>query len=389
MGAGAWAKLLNGTCVTIPTRNNVPAFAMPFREFTIHTVFGEPPGTSGIQAASCGCGFRTDTQGNGVGSIGTARIDPFNLPNNSTAYGEIYGRKVVGNPVLLKARNGYNLYFAANDLYRWLPRAMYVPNYYNNFASGPSIQWGHLATPVRRRLKGTASLNNSNYANRYGFNFTDATTPINGQPDYLGQLHPAHCIWTNKGLDEPFLAVDYYEQSGQNPNAEVLKLWTVPFCDPLRARNASGGVVGTYIGYTMIHYFSFAFVHYGDATVTVTNQDGSTTTTSPFLPQNYRGMPDGNGNKPKINHANQLWTVDTHIFMVNTDPSIGSPKIASLRHWFYNDATAEPDPVNEYFYAIHGALQSQWVFPVEFNLIGGQTQTIQFGFTSMRIYLTP
>lgn len=389
MAAGAWAKLLNGTCVNIPTRNNIPAFAMPFREFTIHTVFGEPPGNFNVNSATCGCGFRTDAQGNGVGSIGTARIDPFSLPNGSTAYGETYGRRVTANPITMKTIGGADLYFATNDLYRWQPRAMYVPNYYQNFASGPSIQWGHLATPVRRRMKGVSGPNNSNYQNRYSFDFTDAGSPINNQPDYLGQLHPAHCFWTNKGLIEPFLAETYYEQTGQSPNAEITKLWTVPFCDPLRARNSSGTVLGTFIGYTMIHYFSFAFVHYGDATVAVTNQDGSTTTTSPFLPENYRGLPDGTGKKPKINNSYQLWTVDTHIFMVNDTPSVGSPKIASVRHWFYNDPTAEPDPINEYFYTIHGALQSQWTFPVEFNIVGGQPQTIQFSFSSMRVYLTP
>ena len=388
MAYGAWAKLVSGTCLTVPTRNNIPAFALPFREFTVHTVFGDPPGTFGIQAAMCGCGFRTDTMGNGVGSIGTARIDPFNLPNGSTAYGEPYGRRVE-NPVVLKTISGGDLYFASNDLYRWKPRAMYVPNYYQNFSSGPSIQWGHLATTVRRRLKGVSGANNSNYQKRYKFNFTDATVPINGQTDYLGQLHPAHCIWTNKGLVEPFLAETHYEQTGQSPNPENNRQWTIPFCDPLRARDSSGTVLGTFIGYTMIHYFSFAFVHYGDHTETTTNQNGQATTTNPFLPENYRGTPDNTGKKPRILNSNQLWTIDTHVFMVCDTPQVGSPKVASIRHWFYNDPTAEPDPVNEYFYAVHGPLQSQYIFPVQFNMVGDVAQTIQFGFSSMRVYLTP
>lgn len=388
MGAGAWAKLINGTCISVPTRNSLPAFAMPFKEFTAHTVFGDPPGTFNIQAATCGCGFRTDVMGNGVGGIGTAKIEPFSLPSGSTAYGEVYGRRVA-DPVKLKSINGGGIYFAENDLYRWLPRAMFLPNYYNNFASGPSIQWGHLATPLARRLKGVSGQNNSNYQNRYGFDFTDAATPINNQKDYLGQLHPGHCFWTNKDLNEPFLAITHYEQTGQLPKTEEHKMWTVPFCDPLRVRDSTGNILGKFIGYTIIHYFSFAFVHYGDATATVTNQDGTTTITNLFLPENYRGIPDGTGKKPKINNSNQLWTIDSHIFIVCDNQQIGSPKIASLRHWFYNDATANPDPANEYFYAVHGTLQSEWVFPVEFTKVGGQLQTIQFGFSSMRVYLTP
>lgn len=382
MAYGAWAQSIHGTCVSEPLRGGLSAVCTPYREFTVHTVLADPPAGAGYETGTFACGQNTP----GVSS-GTASLPQFSVQSTVVSSGDVYGRRPVypNTPVALTQVDGTPVLFNAADLAPWRKRARYSPNIYQMFAQGPAVERAHFVTEVRRRLKGSGTLNNKNYQNRYQFDFTDATTPIFGQTDWLGQLHPASHFWTNKGVNEPFLAVTHYEQSGQSPPSESHKQWLLPFCSPLTVRNTAGTSLGQYIGYTVIYYWSFAFVHYADTNLSRPDIN-SGTPTKVFLPEDYR---DTNPvAKRRINHINQLWTLDGHWFMVGTGTA-GSPKIGSTRYWFYNDATASVNPCDPYYYAIHGPFQGKWEFDVAFDHVGGGSENIRLGLSSMRAYVTP
>lgn len=402
MARGAWAHTLSGDCI------NMAEPCMPYKTFTIHTLlgpsFGPQPFYTGGTFCSCGRVYPED-------DYGTGRFLPTDYDNTAIPYAPTYGRQpdssgLYNYTVTPKHIDGSEIYFNPVDLAYWYDRKRWIPSPsfgMKQAVTGPPVKWAHVAIPVQRRLRGNVLRNNNNYENRYNFNFTDASItaadgsnsggPIYGQTDWLGQLHPGSYFWTNKNLNEPFKAVNFYEESGQSPELESNRQWIIPFCSPMNVRSASNGIIGQYTGYALVHYFSFAFVHFGDAKVIVTDPEtNQQKTTKPFLPCDYREEIPPDGNCKKINHAYQLWTLDTHWFMVGTN-GIGSPKIGSIRHWFYNDPNKDPKACNPYFYCMHGTPEalpaSLWRFNVQFNQTDSTTKVIQFGLTGLGMQIAP
>ena len=403
MASGAWAETLYGDCV-----NNLKG-CMPFKTVTIHTLmgpsFGPQPFYNGAGFCSCGKVSPSDDAETGFAS---GRYN--NLDYTSFTQGPRYGRQPMisdspARPVGLKHQNGSTLYFKTADVDNLNSRLRFILNQ-PNYVSGPAIKRVHMVTPLKRRLKGNVNLNNKNYQNRYKFNFTDASVtsadssanggPIYGQTDWLGHIHPAAYFWTNSLLDEPFKAVDFYEQSGQSPNvSDDNRMWYMPFCSsiPAYGSTSSNSPVGSYIGYTVIYYLSFGFVHFGDASVTVINPEtGQPSNKRPFLPCDYRKEVPAVGDCDKISHGYQLLSLDAHWFMVGTN-GIGSPKVGSIRGWFYNDPNQDVTLCNPYMYSMFltpaDLSASIWRLYVNFNMQDLTQRQVTFGLTGLGMYLSP
>ena len=391
MPNASWATYLNGECLSEPFR-----ICSPFRSLNVHTLVGNP----GPLMFPNGAGFYSCGKYRTWNPAGTGYIQPPTVVFEKTySKAVVYGKSPAQptDVVNLKHINGDDLYFNSTELDAWGERQMKLlsPNDPITYkASGPAINKAHFVTPLKRRLRRPTTPNNNSYAGRYSFEFTKAAESIYGQTDWLGALHPAGYFWCNKDIGgenedtfEPFKAAKFYEDTQQSPRpTSTNNLWLLPFCNPITARDANGTALGNYIGYTVIYYLSFAFVHYGDTKLSKTGlRNGAPTNV--FLPGNYHAEPDAEGNLPKIVHRNQLMSLQAVWFMVGTG-GIGSPKIADNRYWHYN--FGELDPCNPYFYWYGGQTgPNTWPFKVQFNRVNATPKQIDFGISSMLVVLAP
>ena len=355
MGAGSKAYLLAGDCLTIPTR-----FCMPFKEFCVHTLAASPPLATFPDSGLFGCGAYAST-------AGTQLLPDPRIPDALSPH-PLYGRTT--SAITLPT------YFQAADLAPWRERKIIGPmDPYNNRASGPAVQQAHMVTEVRRRLKRSALPNNNSYQNRYNFYFTDASTPLSGQPDWVGFLHPGMYFWTNKDVPEAFKAVDYFEDSGANPpTTDVYNQNFIPFCTPLNTYTNSGTLLGQYVGYTAIFYFGMAYIKYPIAG---------------FKPSDYYST---SPTPPEVAPTYQFFTIDCHYFMTAA-PAAGqvlkSPKIGSTRFWIYNRDGTTWNICDQYMYMLCGQLTNNWKFNVNFNYVPGGSETILFNLSNLRVFITP
>jgi len=411
MAAGAYAELIAGDCLARPAMDNFPSVTnifQPFRQITAYMAFGTYSGNV-RSTSNCGCGRKQAIDGSYQSSFyGTTDLPPFMLTSGSYSRGELYGRKPLNNitttdPVLLKHRStGEPVYFKTAEFQPWRKRSkmnLIAGNTgYDDFASGPPLQYGLLTMPLRRRLKGTTGLHNRNYQGRMTFDFTNASVPINGQTDWLGNLHPANHFWTNEDVPEPFKSVSHFEDCGASPKApDSLYQYTVPFCGNMPAYNAAGIKVGEYTGYTAQFYFALGFVHFADAKNWVTNtSNGSVSQKPAFLPDDYRSPLDPQTGKrlSKIRHVEQLITLDIHIFMVGDNAQLGSPKLVQTRYWWYNDPYTTPWINQPYMcgFTTSGVYPS-WNFPVQYEILGTNNapttpEVITLGFDPLSVWVT-
>lgn len=353
------AYLLAGDCQAVPLR-----ICMPFKEFCIHTLSSSPAlgqptnpeaGTFGCMAAYV--------------NPGTQFLPIPKIPSN-TNRAPLYGRTSDN----LTLEN----YFMPADLAPWRSRKILGPtDPYNKHTSGPALQQGHMVTMLRRRLR-SGSPNNNNYNDRYSFYFTDSSTPLGGNNDWLRSLHPGHLFWTNKNINEPFSAIDYYEQTGQIPvGADSYNQYFIPFCSPVNCYNSAGNIIGSYVGYTFIFYFSYAYIRVPKPA---------------NLPEDYHVQPP-QVPPVKVVPTNQFFSLDCHWFLVAspayTGSEIRSPKLQSVRYWLYNKFGTSYNPCDPYIYWINGDMTSQWNFDVTFNHYGGGSEVIKFGMSNINFYVTP
>lgn len=394
MGAGSMAYAVSGVCANTllsSTRVN----CIPLRRLVIHTRFASP--FSNDFVGTFGCGKYAPFNVNG-----TQNVTPVIPPSTIMSHGPFYGtrpetvtdvvppggtpRPVDPNPKVLQ-----NVWFDPSDLVPWNWRQLGIMS--NFLASGPALQKFHMAIPIRRRLKKLSGLNNNNYQGRESWNFVDASLKIFNQSDWLGALHPAQHFWTNLGIDEPFTVTDYYEQSGSAPPAANLNQWRVPFCTPLAIRNQQGSIIGYYTGYTAIHYFSLAYVHFADATQKVCSPDQTATYKKVFLPEDYRVEVVPPATRPKIKHQNQLFQLETSIFMiaesVQGGPALQSPRIGTIRWWHYADPSVNPWPCDNYMNMFMSPT-GQWKFGIRFNHYNNSEHTdILFGLPYLTSFVSP
>jgi hypothetical protein len=352
MGAGAYAEQIAGTCNVIPTRT-----CGVFKELAVHTLVSSPAlGSSGPVAGSFGCG----------------------------AYGPNPGTQLLPLPKIPSALDRHPLYgntsgaitlptyFQAAQLAPWRSRQIIGPgDPYNNRASGPAIQQGHMVTMLRRRLRPQQAA----YIGKPAWYFTDAAAALSNQQDWLVYLNPAEFFWTNKGLAEPFLAVDYYEQTGQLPTtADVYNQRFMPFCTPMNAYSSGGTLLGQYVGYTWIYFFGQVAIKYP---------------IPGFRPTDYLSpLPT----PPEVPATAEFWSLDAHLYLVASPASAGSllsPRLQSARHWVYNKDGSTWNICDQYLYMLCGAQYGVWNFDVTFNHVGGGSEVIKFGISNLNQYLVP
>ena len=354
MGSGAYSTALAGNCFAVPVRH-----CSPFKEFCVHTLGSSPTLGSGVDSGLFGC--------NAYGSVaGTQLLPQPGIPgalSNHPVYGKTSGTVTLPN------------YFNTSDLAPWRSRQIVgAGDPYNNRASGPAVKQAHMVTEVRRRLKRTTSPHNNDYVNRYGFYFTDASTAYFGDSDWMGFLHPSGCFWTNKGVPEPFSAVNFYEDSGAAvTTADVYNQNFIPFCSPMNTYSSGGTLLGQYIGYTAMYYFGAAYIKRPIAGSKPPDYYSST-------------VPP-----PEVTPTYQFFSIDCHLFLVASPASgmtLKSPKIGSIRHWAYNKDFTTWDLCDQYMYMLHGGITGSWKFNVVFNL-PASSETILFNLSNFQTYVTP
>lgn len=355
MGAGAKGYLLSGDCLVEPVRH-----CMPFKECCIHLLGSSPPLSSYPDSGLFGCNAY-------LSNPGTQLLDDPRIPDALSPH-PLYGNTT--------ATITLPTYFNASDLVNWRSRKIMGPSDpYNNRASGPAVQEAHMVTMIRRRLKRSALPNNNSYSGKNNFYFTDAATPLSNQPDWMGFLHPGMYFWTNKDVPQPFLAVDYYEDSGALPTTTDSYCQNfIPFCTPVNTYSSGGTLLGQYVGYTAIFYFGMGFIKYP---------------IPGFKPEDYYSpLPI----KPEVTTTYQFFSVDTHIFLVASPASgqiLKSPKIGSARHWVYNRDATTWNICDQYMYMLCGSMTSNWKWNIVFPHNGGGNETILFNLSNLRVFVTP
>lgn len=352
MGAGAYANQLAGDCDVTPTR-----VCGLFKELAVHTLTSSPAlGVSGPQAGTFGCGAYSINAGTQL--LPTPKI-PSALDNHA-----VYGRTATAKTL--------PVYFNTADLAPWRSRQIIGPgDPYNNRASGPAVKQGHIVTMIRRRLRPA----HKTYIGKPAWYFTDSSYSLSGQQDWMAMMNPAGFFWTNKGLNEPFLAVDNYEQTGQTPTTtDSYNQNFVPFCSPLNCYSSAGVLLGQYVGYTWIHFLAQGVLKYP---------------IPGFRPTDYLSpLPT----PPEVPATAQFFNIDSHIYMVAAPASPGSmtsPRLQSVRHWVYNKDGTTWDICDPYAYMLCGPMTSVWNFDLTFNYVGGGSEAIKFGLSNTMQYLVP
>lgn len=351
MGSGTGANQIAGDCLSVPQR-----ICEPYKEVNVHTLFHTPYAGTGflVSGNTWGCNARTTTPNT---QPLPAPIIPDALNANSQVYGKTQNASIL------------NEYFVPIDLQYWRQRPVITYGPQTIYARGPSVKQAHSVTTLRRRLRPQ----NATYQGRNSFYFTDSSSPLSGLNDWMINLHPADSFWTNKGINEPFLAVNNFEQCGQNPvKADIYNQSFIPFCTPLNAYTSSGDLLGQYIGYSFMFYFSKSYMKFP---------------MKKYLPEDYFvPVPP----RPKVQGYAQFFSLDCHLFLVANPASSGlmtSPKLNSIRIWIYNKDGTQWDMCNQYMYI--ASVPENFVYNVTFNHLGGGSESIEFGMNNLRFYITP
>lgn len=356
------AEQIAADCINVPLRR-----CMPFREFCIHTLTSSPDIGQPVnpEAGSYGCMANTTNAG--------TQVLPFAKTPSNVISGELYGKTSTALTM--------PFYYKSADLSPWLSRLIIGGgDPYSKATAGPAIEQGHMVTQVRRRDRGAGGTENGGYLNRYNFEFTDATSAINSEADWLRFLHPAGYFWTNKGLNNPFMATDYYEQTGQFPTTtDSYNKNFIPFCDPLDVYSDLAGtdLIGQFVGWSIIFFFGFAYFKVPTDINLAEDYHINPQTVPPTL----------------VDPENQFMSLDCHIYMTASQAYTGSPiyspRIQSIRYWLYNKFGTTYNPCSPYLYILNGDAESEWKFDLTFNKTTSGTQVIKTGISNLQMYITP
>jgi hypothetical protein len=191
--------------------------------------------------------------------------------------------------------------------------------------------------------------------------WTDANDQTFGQ-DWLGNAIPGGWCFTNRGIPEPMLGTIYFEDAKKatDPPNEVDRSktlinenWT-PFCEALPVYNSNGSLIGSFDGLAWIAFFNTAVVK---------------NPMEPPLDSTYIGPPP----MPKLDPKRQILNLEIWIYLTknSSDPSMKSPKIASLRYWTYTRNYGTGNfPFDPYlFFGAGAAVGGGVTIPINFNLL--------------------
>jgi hypothetical protein len=383
MGSAGHALPLIGQCLEVPRDQDGSVLkCVPFREFCIHTTMSNPYGAGSTDLTDVG-GMYSCSKRHAGAADGTGVLPVFSTLSGSVPYGKKYGS--TGSMITVPN------HFKASDIAPWQKRPVYPERKW--YAQGPAIVSGHSAIEVKRRLKGDP---NNTYAGRTSWNMVNASVPLKQGADWLGPIHPANCLWSNKIVSEPMLATNQFELCGQKPE---IHFW---FCSPLTAYGDAGFTqrLGSYVGLSLLHIAGSGYIRKPLKRCTVfpcqanpscgvqDEADKDQCAAIGYLPENYFEQPDPvTGKRPVVNPMWQFMFVETAVFMVGD--TLNSPRIGGIRHWFINQPyRANNNPCKEYFYTHYSTLAEWWRFPVEFAVEGSRA-VIDFNLSGFQVYCTP
>ena len=388
MGKAGYVLPLSGLCLEVPTdREGSVLKCTPFLEFCIHTVMSNPYGAGSIDLNEIGGTYSCAKLHPGAAD-GTGELPKFSTLSGSVPYGKVYGK--TGGQVVIKDK-GQKVYFRKEDLVPWQKRVVYSQRRW--YAQGPAVVSAHSAIEVRRRLKGTP---NNSYAGRAEWETVDSQYTLKQGANWMAPLHPANCLWTNKGVNEPLLATTHFELCGQKPE---IHSW---FCSPLTAYqdSAFANRLGSYVGLSFLHIASSGVIKKPIRQCSIfpcqaTPNCGVTDVSEKdkcaaigYMPENYFEQENPvTGKRPVVNPTWQFMMVETAVFMVGD--TIESPRVGTIRHWFINRPyQPQNNPCSEYFYTHYSDLTQYWEFPVLFDTQDRQ-ETIKFNLSGFQVYSTP
>jgi len=390
MGRG-YNNSITGQCINTILNNNIRIL----RTCTTHVAFSSPTGNnynSGVFTCGQNKSYFDGTPFTPY--YGTQQIPDFYTPPSAAIKRASYTYGQTSNAVQLVTYLGDPVYFCEADLEPWRPRAMYVPNnIYNLFAQGPALQSSHAWDVLQRKQN-----NNNTYIDRKDYDFVNgylikpttstttteappATSTTTPEPEKFCELdnwliygHPATPLWTN--LSEPFVATQYYEQSGEFPPRQSALGGQnfMPFCSPVPARDYDGNILGNYIGYS----FSFKF---GQATMAFPVRPYlPTDPDSPFLPP------------PFVNPRQAFYSMEVDVFLTSDNDDLASPLLNRKRYWLYvKDGLSGSGALvwEPYFGMLLGPMNSMWYFDVVFNYINNSgSETIKFNLSDMNVLVS-
>ena len=397
---GRSAHALNAKCM----QPNYQYVCQPFKSGTMH-IFHVGTGLSGYpnyyELATCG------TNLDAPGTIDTKRMPigvPFRLARNGKM-GKLWGftgesSYTSYNPA--KIPQIRNCYFKQEDLKKWAYRRVFrkmpmpggsefteqtehLPGlavtdsgFPPIYTTGPALANYHACYPIRRRTPCDPP-----YSNYLNWCFTDENNSHMldeyGNPicpkDGLGFSYPGKPIWHNAEIDQPFLAQEWWEDSGSNPvNVPTPEGYGfIPFCSPMDAYDAEGELLGQYVGYSHLVFFNNNFYVGG-------NNQGKKTNKKPGnLPIDFT-VPVVD--PPPVARWKDAHSIDVHIYMTASPlpgKTLKSPRLGSKRYWRPNnviDFYGEPYGVGictPYLYFLCAEIYAQWGIRIKVNVLEGGT----------------
>jgi len=163
--------------------------------------------------------------------------------------------------------------------------------------------------------------------------------------DWLGNLMPGGWCLTNRGVTEPILGSQYYEDARKptdpipviNRSKRSIQEDWFPFCQRIGVYNSAGAKVGDFDGITTMMFFNLAAVK------------------NPIKPPIDKTLfPDVDGNTPVLNPERQILSFEVWFYL--TGVGIKSPRIATIRFWYYSkgitylDQGAGSSPFSPYMF---------------------------------------
>jgi len=383
MGKAGMAMPLSGQCLEVPRgQDGMVLKFVPFREFCIHATMNSPVQGGSADLSDIG-GMYSCAKRHPLAANGTGELPVFSTPSGSVPYGKTYGK--TGSPVIIPR------YFKGADIAPWQKRPVYPERKWH--AQGPAISAGVSAIEVRRRLKGTP---NNTYSGRSSWDMVNASVTLKQGSDWLGPMHPANCLWSNKGVNEPMLATSTFELCGQKPEIHHM------FCSPLAAYDDAAFTrkAGSYVGLSLLHIAGTGYIRRPIRPCSVfpcqstpscgvnDAADKDKCAAIGFLPDDYFEPENPTtGKRPVVNPTWHFMFVETAVFMVGD--TIDSPRIGGIRHWFINKPfQANNNPGDEYYYTHHSSMSEWWRFPVKFTADGAES-VIDFNLSGFPVYCTP
>lgn len=356
----------------------------PFKVASVHIMHSTPDAYP-YYYGFAGCGINP--------SYTSLETSKWPHPKTQGPPGYLYGRtptstirEIPNNPSTMEGVD--RVYFYEADLVKWRQRRA-CPTFTSPppgredfppcFISGPACTGLQTVHAIRRRVIGEPE-----YENYLQWYFTDPDNLLENccHDDWLGYTYPAKWIWHNKGIEQPFNAWDFWEDTGVDP-VKVSTSWfldLLPFCTPLNGYTVGGTYLGQYIGYTHMVFLNNNIYMCGN------NPEGGGLPEDPTI--------DPTDPPTYVKRYQDAMSIDVHWYMVGTG-YLKSPRLGSMRFWRPNTATGYVNSVmgksscSPYLYFDCGNnFLDDWGINVRYHYVGDTgSEVIAHGLSATKVYV--